>query len=337
MPRHSKTRNSDIAAAHVIFQGRVRAVGPVPERTQELLTTQAFPMSAPPSIRSADDFAGLKTFYADGWFCFCAFANHGELDEHGRPVPSAQVLLLQRELVVQGAQDLLAHARLLSRLDLRRADHDDIVDAMKRLWGGSRPSRKWRIQPTKQFVKKALIKSLCHLIRHRQLILYTPASSSSLAYLRPLFQATPISVLEKTSWCDYVFSAADRHEDVIVQVGTVAQPPRHTWKSRALRFFSGDERLTSHAAVDVSNGNMRDAPPSSKGDRLLRVLAREYIDVATGSGAELEQRAELLAVLLDQEASDGPIDPYAATPSHLRDKAGKSYIAHLVRQARSQR
>ena len=330
-------RATDIAAAHIEFQGEAVVLGGVPGTVLSLLNTQAFPMSAPPSIRTVSDYKGMKITFMDGWFCFCWFFNDNQTDGHGRPIPSARVLLLQREPVGRGARQLLDYQRLLANHDLRTATHEQVVAAVQRMHDGAPAAGSIELARPRSFHRMALSKALARVTRHKQLVLCVPERERHLEYLQPLFQLAPMTVLEKTSWCSYAFSTGDRHEDIVVVQGAVPRTPRPSWKSRLLRVFSGSRDDEGDATLDVTNARMRGGRPGHKNERFLRVLATEYVQASRhGNGKGVRRRA-LLSSLLEREAREGPVDPIQAIPPELRDPASKAYVKRLVKTAREAR
>jgi hypothetical protein len=302
--------NNWVSLARVDFQNDVQVSGKLPAALTTYLRTEAFPMSAPPSLRAAPDYGGLKIFvYQRQYVCVALFFNAGRTDPFKRAIPSASVLVFDRNLLQGGLRNLPAVHDFLADVSSGTETFEEQLTVLRSLHAEASVTRSE--EHFEAFFKRQGVDyglaatALALLVTHGRLVICCPERSRGFAFFSTLFALAPVELLESATWCSYADSAAVRHEEVVVQLCQLEQPGQSKWLGKVKNLLGGEEQ-SAEARIDVSNGVALGVNTKAHRYRLAEKVVRELRANALKLPFDFEQRFKLLTGILGSSASGVP-------------------------------
>lgn len=216
------TIDSEMAIlAEIDFQIKVRSTSPLPPGLEEALLTLPFPDSAPPSLRYAPNYDGLKVFeFEDRWFCFSRFFFRESKDEYGRAVPSSYCLVLDKNALKGNRLTLHKIYEYLSEFLMNLVPHETLIhDLQGLLEVGVSLQEEAGLRSFVSLLNAPpalLFQSLAQTLLSKGQIFCTEDMEEGLGLMSAVFALLPADLKGKFSYCTFVDSDQGAHEDVII-------------------------------------------------------------------------------------------------------------------------
>lgn len=310
-----------VALAAVDFQNDVQAWGQLPEALATYLRTEAFPISAPPSLRDAADYNGIKIFaYQERYLCLAYFFNGSKTDAYQRAIPSARVLVLDKDLLQGGFRNLPALTDFLMDASLDTATFDEHLFVLRSIYTEASitdsADRFESFFAQQGFDFGMVATAIGLLVSHGRLEICCPERSTGLAFFSALFALSPIELLKATAWCTFVDSVQRKHEDVVVHTCQLAPPEPESWLERLKsRLGRGDE--DEAIRIDIENGVIVGHHAKSPEYDLTRKIIHELRDDTMAFPGTFEDRFRLFQGILGCLYSMEPYKVRALMPADL--------------------
>lgn len=305
--------SSSIGLVSIDFQGDAISLGDVPTSLKTYLRTEAFPVSAPPSLRSATDYGGVKLFaYQEKWLCVALFRDIGKKDQFQRAVASACVLIFPSDLFDKGFRNLKALREFLSDVMVSGCDVSHL-EALHSLYEEAilAESREGFVQLLRSLTidLKLLSAAMGLIVAHKKLKICSSRQSVGLAYFDTLYSLVPFRCCQGVAWSSYASSLSDgaiAHEEVILHDCRLATapPPERGWlqgmKSRLLK------QETTPVEVGIELDTRRTSVPDSSNFRfkLANLLVSELAEDRLNLGVAFERRQKLFIQIMGNLVGD---------------------------------
>jgi hypothetical protein len=313
--------NHSVALAKVDFQNEVRVLGSLPEALSTYLRTEAFPTSAPPSLRSAPDYSGIKIFvYQKHYICIAYFFDGNKTDDFQRAIPSATVLVFDRDLQQRGFRNLPALSGFLADLSLSTSTFDEHLFVLHSIYveasitDSENQFQAFLVQQGVNYELVAIAMGL--LMTYRHLVICCPDRAAGQAFFSTLFALAPIEFLETTAWCTYTDSIQGQHEDVVVHTCQLETPEPKSWLDKVRSRF-GDEKKTTEGCVDIGNGVALGCNRKAPNYRLAEKVIHELRDDKLKLPGTFEDRFSLFLGVLGRSYSELPYDVNLLLPKSM--------------------
>ncbi len=321
-----------VAVAQLDFQGEARGWGNLPSGVSAYLRTEAFPLNAPPSLRSARDYGGLKLFsYQAHSICVAYFYDGGKTDEFQRAVPSASVLIFDRALYHGGFRNLPALRDFLLDIAQNPGEEADARAALRSLHeeaaitGSAEALQSFltglRIDTNLLAAAQGL------LAVHHQLRICAPTHAVGQAFLAALFAMAPAEFLEYASWCTYVNSMSGRYEEVVVLLCQLEAEKEKSWLDQVKNRFVVEKPV--EPGVDSGNrivqGPSRKTPNQRVAEQLLAALVENELQLFQS----FPDRFTMFLALLGACCRDTPVTLSALPPGLALPDTAKRLEAYL--------
>ncbi len=298
-----------VAVAMVDFQGDVATCGSVSEPLSTYLRTEAFPLSAPPSLRAASDYGGLKVFaYEAESICLARFYDAGKKDRFQRAVASACVLVFPFALFRGGFRNLRMVGAFLDDV-VATGLSSDTVSLLYSLYAEGNLARDAR-----EFVKVCqgrrvsydlLASGIGLIAANRRLKVCSQDRALGLACFELLYALAPVEMFESLAWCTYASTLSGSYEEVIVHDCQLTPPREETSWLGGMKSRLFGAQAPAESGVDLQIG-------------LASIPDRKDLRYRIAYGLMLELRDNSLRLPLDFEGRQAVIG---------------SIIANIVRQA----
>lgn len=299
-----------VSLARVDFQNDVQVSGELPASLATYLRTEAFPLSAPPSLRAAPDYGGLKIFvYQKQYVCVAHFYNAGKTDPFKRAVPSANVLVFDRHLHHAGFRNLTALGDFLSDASFGTGTFDEQLFVLRSLYEEASVTRSEELFDAflgRQGVNYGLVATaMALLVSNGGLVICCPERSRGLGFFSTLYALAPPELLESAAWCSYADSVSGQHEEVVLQLCHVEQPGQKKWLGK-VKSLLGSEGQTAEARLDISNGAALGVNKKAHKYRLAEKAVHELRANKLGLPLDFEKRFQILLAILGASADGAP-------------------------------
>ena len=292
---------STVGVAQVDFQGEVTTTGTVSEPLSTYLRTESFPLSAPPSLRGATDYGGIKIFsYQAKSICVARFYDAGKKDSFQRAVASASVLIFPFDMFARGFRNLRAIREFLTDLAANGLDRSTLT-VLHSLYEEAHLAVDARelVSVCKQrgVDYELLADAVGLLAANRKLKICTPDRTAGLAYLELLYHLLPDPFFS-LAWCSYASTLNGSHEEVIVHDCQFAPVQEDTsWLGgMKARLFGANDPV--EAGIDLRTGVPSIPDRKDARYRIARKLVLELRDNVLRLPLAFEARQLLLTSVI---------------------------------------
>jgi len=321
-----------VALATVDFQNDVRVSGELPAALVTYLRTEAFPLSAPPSLRAAPDYGGIKIFvYQRQYVCVAYFFNAGRTDPFRRAIPSANVLVFDRNLQQGGFRNLPALADFLSDASFDAAAFNEQLFVLRSMYTEASLTRSE--EHFDAFLKQQgvdyglLATATALLITHGRLTICSPERHRGLSFFSALFALAPAELLEAAAWCNYSDSVQGRHEEVVLQLCRLEQPGQKRWLSKVTSLLGNEGQAATEARIDIGNKVALGVSKKNAKYRLAEKVVHELRANELKLQLDFEQRFQLFLGILGHSFSGASHKTELLLPP---DSASEETCAKLI-------
>lgn len=293
------------------FQAQPEVQGQLPDGLVATLSTQAFPACAPPSLEDAHDYQGFKLLgYQGQYLCFSRFSYAGAVDDYGRAIASARVMVLPVEI--------LRHRRhlswLLEQVDGQSGEAEYEAAQLPPLQ--DRRATFAVLASTSGIALAALPELLARLCTQPQLIVAGLDSQARQRLFALLFFLLPLEVLAQAHWSSYAAFHSERAEPVVALARTVSPVKRGLFDR--IPFLSG-KRATA-AELDAATGTLGFTLKLDRRERRLALLFDELISGRHCPDLAFPEAYRLVQDLLSRETSGRPLGiAEQALPTSLKN------------------
>ena len=299
-----------VALAAVDFQNDVRVWGALPEALATYLRTEVFPVNGPPSLRSASGYDGMKLFvYRARYLCLARFFDGQKTDAYQRAIPSARVLVLDRDGRRKGFRNLLALNDFLADAAFEARTFEAHREALNTLF--DRADMTGTEAQFEVFIRAhagaydRVVTAMGLLVSTGRLTLCCPTRARGLAFLATLFALAPFDLLEATTWCSYVDALSGPREAVVSHRCTLVPPEPASWLDKLRGRFKSDAE-TADVRLDIASGVLQGVrakgPRRQRVEQIVRELSENTLQLPLSFEARFQLFVELLGALYRDDA-----------------------------------
>lgn len=280
------------------FQARPEVQGSLPDGLVATLSTQAFPACSPPSLEDARDYQGFKLLgYQGQYLCFSRFSYAGAVDDYGRAIASARILVLPVE-------ELRRHRDLNGLLGQVDGEGSELaLEAAQRPPLVDRQTTFAALAPGSGMALAALPELLARLCTQPQLIIAGMDGEARQRLFALLFFLLPLEVLAQGHWSSYAAFHSERAEPVVALARTVTPHKRGLFDR--IPFLRGKQATT--AEVDAKTGILGFHLELNRREKRLARLFDELIHGRHCPELTFPEAYGLIQDLLSRETSGRPL------------------------------
>ncbi len=250
------------------FQAQPLVQGQLPDGLVAMLSTQAFPSCAPPSLEDAVAYQGFKLLgYQGQYLCFSRFGYAGAVDDYGRAIASARILVLPAETVRHHRSLAWLLAQVDGESDAQAFEAADLPPLADRNTSFA------ALAPGSGITLAALPELLARLCTQHQLIVAGTDGQARQRLFDLLFFLLPLEVLCQAHWSSYAAFHAERAEPVVGLARTVTPLKRGLFDR--IPFLGAKPKAT--AEVDASTGTLGFTLELDRQEKRLATLFDELI------------------------------------------------------------
>lgn len=247
-----------VGVAMVDFQGEVAISGSVSEPLSTYLRTEAFPLSAPPSLRAASDYGGLKIFaYQSQSVCVARFYDAGKKDRFQRAIASACVLVFPFALFRGGFRNLRMVGTFLGEVAASGLS-SDTLNLLYSLYAEGNLAKDARdfvkVCHNRRVSYDLLASGIGLIAANHRLKVCSQDRSLGLSYFELLFALAPLAMFDSVAWCTYASIVSGSHEEVIVHDCQLTVPREETSWLGGMKGRLFGAKVPVEAGVDLQIG-----------------------------------------------------------------------------------
>lgn len=325
-----------VSLAAVDFQNEVQTWGNLPQTLGTYLRTAAFPTSAPPSLRSAPDYGGLKLFvYQKRYLCIAYFFNDNKTDEYQRAIASANVLVMDRTLQEGGFRNLPAITDFLMTVSAHTETYAETLSLLRSIYTEATITDS--VEQFAGFFSRQqvdydmLATALGLLIAYGRLIICCPNPAAGQAFFTALFALTPFEVLEATTWCTYANSIQGFHEGVVLYGCQLPPPSPESWFEKVKGRFSSEKEEVD-IRIDISTGAFSPHNLKIPKYRVTQASVHELLHNGLNLPGTFEDRFHLFQNLLGRCYNGTLYDARGILPDNLASADIEARLQAFVKE-----